>query len=807
MSGSQILGAVAGLIVGFVTKSPQAGLATYAAVSGVAAYLDQPNKYGPRLEDLRSQVSSYGNNIPFEYGDNRHAGTVIWPRVIEAVEHEHSESSKGGGGPSQISYTYTLSFAVLVCEGPISGIRKIWANKKLIYDVSAGNENATQDPAISELRIHLGTDDQEVDPLIEATEGEAPTYRGYAYVVFQDYDVTEMNGRVPQFEFEVVTDASTPEQVATDMGAAGNEADLDPSTHYAWSVSGVPNDHIDLYITDVENEALVQHIEIVPSSLSSSIGSDIAYVTGLNEFWIANENGTDIIAVDAETYATREVDFGFSWSGLVHYCPTNGNIVIGTTNVGGVLKVIDPTGTTLEASLTITGSVFGVDQIVTLENGQEAALGDGTIAICTIDGAASAIDVQYTDALVSGNAYMTADPSRNRLVIVNQNDTSLIELNLDTGTFVEHALDFPVDLDPAASTSLHRVLWHQGIDRYLATAHQIGLGWTLYIINPNDWSIETARVYTGPTSVGTMGEVPGIRSYFVYIDSGTNKAWKIPLFGAIEPNQVLLADIVTDLCIRTGLTEDQIDVTDLTDGVDGFMVGRQMTARSAIESLQQAFQFDAVESDGKIKFVKRGGLTVTSIPLDDRAAHTPGQEMPPHLDALRAFEFELPYQCDVEYADIDADLQVGNQYDRRITKDTRQKINLQLPLSMSGEKAKQIARIALYDAWKKQTFKFTTTVKYAFLEPTDLVYLPTEETTHLAMITGRRDSIDGILEWEARFEDLDSYNQSGADAVPTPYTPQTVFEPSDTLLALLDIPLLRDEDDNPGYYVAMGEEA
>lgn len=801
-----ILGAAAAVVTGFFTMwNPQAMAIAYSIGAGVQTYLDQPNRYGPRLEDLRSQVSSYGNNIPFEYGDNRHAGTVIWPRVIEASEHEHSESAKGG--PSAISYTYTLSFAVLVCEGPIAGIRKIWANKKLVYDVSSGNEGATQDPAISGLRIYLGTTDQEPDPLIEATEGAAPAYHRYAYVVFEDYDVTEMNGRVPQFEFEVITDGVDVEQVATDMGDAGNEAALDPATNYVWSVEGVSNDHIDLYITDVVNEELVQHIEIEPSDLSASMGNDITYVDGLNEFWIANENGTDIIAVDPITYATREVDLGLSWSGLVHYCPVSANILIGTTNVAGNIYVLDGTGIGPPvATLTVTGSVFAIDQIITLENGLEAVLAEGTIAICFINGAASVINIQYTDALVGSNAYMAADPSRNRLVILNQGDTSLIELNLDTDTFTEHELDFPVDLDPTASTALRRVLWHQGLDRYLVVAYQISFGWTLYIVNPNNWSIESARVYAGPTSAGTMGEVPGVRSYFVYTDSGTNKAWKIPLFGAIDPNQVLLSDIVSDICLRTGLTEDDIDVEDLTDGVDGFMVARQMTARAAIEPLQTAFQFDAVESDGKIKFVKRGGLTVTTIPLDDRAAHSPGQDMPAHLDILRAFEYELPYQCDVEYADIDSDLQTGNQYDRRITKDTRQKINIQLPISMGATKAKQIARIALYDAWKKFTFKFSTSVKYAYLEPTDLVYLPTDTTVYLAMITNRRDQPNGVIEWEARIEDLDTYTQSGADAVPTPYVPQTVFEPADTLLALMDIPLLRDEDDNAGYYAAMGEE-
>lgn len=807
MSSKQLLAGVAGALIGAFIPGGGAIWALRGAAIGfsIGGALDQPDRVGPRLDDLRSQVSSYGNNIPFSYGCNRFSGTVIWPRLIEAVEHEHSESAKGG--PDQVTFTYTLSFAILIQKGEIAGVRRIWANKKLVYDVSTGNEAATQDPAISGIRFYLGTDDQEPDPLIEATEGECPSYRGYAYVVFEDYDVTEMNGRIPQFEFEVITNGSTPEQEATDMGAAGNEADLDPNTNYLWSVSGDASDHIDLYVTDVENEVLVEHIEIVPSDMSASIGDDITYVPGLNEFWIANENGTDIIAVNADTYSTREVEFGFSWSGLIHFCPANGNILVGTTNVGGFLNVIDPTGTTVEASLTITGSVFAIDQIVTLENGLEAALADGTIAICNIDGAASSIIVQYTDALVGSNAYMAADPSRNRLVILNQGDSPLIELDLDTGTFTEHILDYPPDLDPAASTLLRRVLWHQGIDRYLVTAHQIGLGWTLYTINPNDWSIEVARVYTGPTSVGTMGEVPGIRSYFVYTDSGTDKAWKIPLIGAIDPDDILLSDVVADLCEKPGLTSGQYDVTQLTDTFPGYLVGRQMQARAAIEPLQTGFFFDVVESDRKIKFVKRGSETVTTIPMDDRAAHVPGRDLPAHLEILRSFEYELPYQCDVEYADIDADHQIGNQYDRRITKDTRQRLNIQLPMALHAEKAKQVAIVALYDAWKKLTFKFTTTVKYAYLEPTDIVALPTDSATYTAMITNRRDTPDGTIEWEARIEDFEVYSQSGAGAVTPGYNPQTVFEPTDTVLALMDIPLLRDEDDNAGYYSAMGAEA
>ncbi len=192
-----VVGTVAAVATFFVSGgNPQLTLLAYNIGSGVEAYANQPDRYGPRLEDLRTQMSTYGAPIPFEWGCNRHAGTIIWPSTLDAVEHEHSESAKGG--PENKTFTYTLSCAVLICEGPILGIRRIWANKKIVYDVSSSSSTIS-DPAIGSIRFYLGTEDQEADPLIEATDGPSPAYRGYAYVVFEDYDVTEMNGRPPQW--------------------------------------------------------------------------------------------------------------------------------------------------------------------------------------------------------------------------------------------------------------------------------------------------------------------------------------------------------------------------------------------------------------------------------------------------------------------------------------------------------------------------------------------------------------------------------------------------------------------------------
>ena len=188
----------------------------------------------------------------------------------------------------------------------------------------------------------------------------------------------------------------------------------------------------------------------------------------------------------------------------------------------------------------------------------------------------------------------------------------------------------------------------------------------------------------------------------------------------------------------------------LTALVHGYKGAGHMQARAVIEPLLQSYFVDPVESDDQIKYVVRGGAIAATIPQADRGAHQAGSAMPDSLTVLREFELELPYQCDVEYIDVDADHQTGHQYWRRTVKDTKQKIDLKLPIVMTGAKALQVAKTSVYLPWLNVSFRWTTTRKYAHLEPTDVVSLPTDEVTYSARITKRRDLPNGVIEWEGK---------------------------------------------------------
>jgi hypothetical protein len=160
---------------------------------------------GARLSDLHLQGSTEGASMPSVYGRVRIAGQVIWAaRFKEHIEtDEVSAGGKGGGGRTTTkSYSYSLSFAVGLCEGEIARIGRVWANGES-FDLSQ-----------VAWRLHKGGEAQEPDPLIESIEGadNAPAYRGLAYIVFEDLPLADFGNAIPQLSFEIVRPAPSTAQ-------------------------------------------------------------------------------------------------------------------------------------------------------------------------------------------------------------------------------------------------------------------------------------------------------------------------------------------------------------------------------------------------------------------------------------------------------------------------------------------------------------------------------------------------------------------------------------------------------------------
>lgn len=151
-----------------------------------------------RVDRLRLTGASDGAAIQQVWGRMRIAGQVIWASQFE----EHSRRRRGGKAsqPAVTDYSYTVSLAIGLCLGEVLKVGRIWADGAEIAPGGLG------------LRVYTGSEAQLPDPKIEVVEGagKAPAYRGLAYVVIEDLDLTPYGNRVPQFTFEVVRQAQGP---------------------------------------------------------------------------------------------------------------------------------------------------------------------------------------------------------------------------------------------------------------------------------------------------------------------------------------------------------------------------------------------------------------------------------------------------------------------------------------------------------------------------------------------------------------------------------------------------------------------
>ena len=147
---------------------------------------------GARLSGMRPLEAEEGGTIPFLYGSARLPGTLIWATRFEERKTQSHQGFKGG--PKVTEYDYFANVAFALCEGEISFVRRVWADGREI------------DLRRVEMRVHTGTPDQLPDPLIVAKQGDgnAPAYRGVAYVVFERLALEDFGNRIPQFQFEVV---------------------------------------------------------------------------------------------------------------------------------------------------------------------------------------------------------------------------------------------------------------------------------------------------------------------------------------------------------------------------------------------------------------------------------------------------------------------------------------------------------------------------------------------------------------------------------------------------------------------------
>jgi hypothetical protein len=276
----EVLG-VAGAAVGFVVTggSVQGALIGFNVGYSLGSYLDPGTIPHPGLNDAPIQTSRDGVPITLFWGLQYGHGNIVQKNPEEIV----TDTEGGGKGqPDVETQSRFRTFAIGVGQssiGPLAEITRIWENGRLVYDVRAEPAIPVEETeAYAEnITIYLGDEAQLPDPELEAHWGadNTPAYRGLCYIVWNNYDLTDTGGAIPQFAFEVnaskdrtITSKPYPVEVIESMQTSAAPVSFGPAQTV---VEGLQQT---VAITGIDIAPLLVGYEIDPEGIEQTVVID-----------------------------------------------------------------------------------------------------------------------------------------------------------------------------------------------------------------------------------------------------------------------------------------------------------------------------------------------------------------------------------------------------------------------------------------------------------------------------------------------------------------------------------------------------
>jgi hypothetical protein len=269
----------------------------------------------------------------------------------------------------------------------------------------------------------------------------------------------------------------------------------------------------------------------------------------------------------------------------------------------------------------------------------------------------------------------------------------------------------------------------------------------------------------------------------VWTDGGN---WRLGHWLTGRLGAVSLASLVRHLCLRAGLPEDRIDVTGLWGAVEGYAIGALESPRASITTLSRHFGFDAVETEGVIRFVMRGRAAVASVSPDGLVAAREGDV----LELTRGQETELPQALKWQVARADEDYEAAQVEARRITVDTTRIASESFPMAVPPEEAERRCRRALMEAWTgRESAVLRLPPSRLALDPADVVsFVHDGRAVPLRLVSIADADARGI---EAVRQDREAYDLPPGAPRPSALSQAVVFGAPEAVL--LDLPQLTED--------------
>lgn len=677
MSTSQALGVV-GAAVGFYFGGPEGARWGYMIGSAVGTIIDPEVIRGPSLGDGMTQTAQAGVPRPIVFGLCAVRGNII---DVGPLRKRIRREEQGKGGPVLETERWIRTYAIRICEGPIDGVRRIWRDGKLVYDISDADQrpefgqsgwaslayerNAFTTTWGKKMALYLGGESQMPDPSLEAIHGvgETPAYRGTAYMVVTDDDLTERGGSIPDYKFEVVSSGT---------------------------------------VTETTNTLLSGEI--------SSIGFD-GGTTGRIEYAIYRafpDNGAPIV---------RLRDFLVEGIGRIRVVPLYGSVVN-----------LQRTATDEDRDTLSQGVVY--------DSGWWAA----------------------NEALADEYYVLETGGSPDPIRVGTPNDTTVRLPRAFTGLFI----------------------W---VD-----------AWQTVPFQSTQFDAEFCD-YGGAVTFEHMpdagGALLGSDGQLYWPPWATSQA-----SSTITVNQVDVDYIVTQICDRVGVTADKLDLAAIAGfTARGYPLARQMSAADGIRGLQLPYNFDMPEWDQQLHAVPRGLPAVATI-TDDDLVDTDAEEV------VRKQSMEFPRKLHITAPDPTANHEPLTQTAARrsLLVKAESEVNIPLALTLEPDENAQIADVQLKVLWANAEGEavFTLPEEWTWLTPSDCVTYNDKR-----FMVYEIETTDGQMVVKARYDRVSAY-QSTASGRFAQMRPAFQGVRGGTRLEIMNLPVMRAEDDDCGLYVAAG---
>ncbi len=240
-----------------------------------------------------------------------------------------------------------------------------------------------------------------------------------------------------------------------------------------------------------------------------------------------------------------------------------------------------------------------------------------------------------------------------------------------------------------------------------------------------------------------------------------------------------LADVVTAICLASGMALTDFDVSRLHGVVDGYLLDQTMTGREALQPLMQAYGFDAFESGGVLVFASRQSAARVALTEDGMVADAPLERQQAkamaRFDAVRLgyVQAENDYRVGSAQAHLPGGPQIG------ISETSMQ-------LALPGSRAQSIVDRWLAEALRaQQTAGFGLPLSMLSIEPGDVIALagPGKTETY---------RIDRITDHSSR--SLETVRVETGNYLPTPAAerslePALARPPGPLEVVVMDLPL------------------